>query len=111
MTSLLNDDDRELLRRFDSIELVTTIRGMLNCHQCVIRSLSDDQMVRVEACANFFPNPPAAKTGRKTMRPITQLRDMLWKLLQDWPLLGCDNAEKLVQKLEYANSAINQRMV
>jgi hypothetical protein len=108
---MLNDVECDLLQRFDSAMVLAAVRALVNFRANILDMRSDEQMVRLEACNNFFPNPPAAKTGRKTLRPITQIRKMAWKLVQDWPLLGADNPERLVQKFEYANNSINQRMV
>jgi hypothetical protein len=111
LMSVLNDTELQLCRQFDSPDLVGAIKEITSCRQATIQCLSDDHFVRLEACGHFYPDPPAARRGRRTLRSITQLREMTWKLVQEWPLLGSDLCDKLVEKIERANQEINQRMV
>jgi hypothetical protein len=76
-----------------------------------MKALIEEHFIRFEACGNFCRNFPPLKTGRSTHYPISQLQELIWKLVQDWPLLGSDDPEQLILKIECANQAINERVV
>jgi hypothetical protein len=75
-----------------------------------LEKLTDAQLLRIEACRFFFPDPPRnIKRGRRTVFPITTIKSRVMELTKRCQVLRSADPERLTLKIELANETLDLR--
>jgi hypothetical protein len=107
---MLSDTEVNFARSFDDPTLTVTINDVATATcTATVRKMTDDQLQRIEACEQFFPNLPPKRSGRKTAMSLVQLREWTSDMLKRYVALRSADAEKVVLKFEVANDSLKSR--